>query len=508
VPPYENPSDSLTVAFENVPPVPSSGSPGQEMTFSIKGLSQANLSGIVFLANGIPAEVKAVTPTSITIVLPPNVSSGGVTLKFDGKIYLGPSFTIRGNLYRDETFNSGTGANGFIYQITEYINGDYIINGSFTKYQDKDIAAGVRNIARISSTGLPVSGFQLGSGMNSGIYAFKVLSNGDFLAGGGFSTWNGYDGLGSIVKLNPDASLRTKIVDLYVPPSISDPSYATDTVSEFNGVLLGGVAKLFVYNDSIYALGSFYAYGQYFYERSTKNNKLFDGVPIKQLCKMTMEGEMDSSYNFNKTTNQGLNGFNGGITDVLMQSDGKLVTVGNFSNFNGVSANNIIRLNTNGTPDNTFAVGSGSNGNIYSIRYNAAAQQYILTGDFSTFNGVPAEKMVILNMNGSVVTGFSSKGFSGGNPTFAMAVPNTNLILVTGSFTSYNGVPRGGMMVLNTDGTLAAGYNNTGSFNGFVNDAVAAKSGIGNFPALILVGYISSFENQTAGSILKLVFRP
>ena len=44
-------------------------------------------------------------------------------------------------------------------------------------------------------------------------------------------------------------------------------------------------------------------------------------------------------------------GFNNEVSGMVLQSDGKIVVVGYFSQFNTVTANYIIRLNSDGTRD-------------------------------------------------------------------------------------------------------------------------------------------------------------
>jgi len=218
-----------------------------------------------------------------------------------------------------------------------------------------------------------------------------------------------------------------------------------------------------------------------------------------------LNGNLDSSYNFDKNTKEGLHGANGVISDAFMQADGKLILVGRFTRYNNTPVNNIVRLNIDGSIDETFVVGSAANDNIYTIRYNVNTKRYILTGSFNTFNGNPANKMVLLNEDGSVDQSFITGAFIEGVPTFAGQL-NNGLILVAGSFSSYNNIIREGLMVLNPDGTLAVGYNNTGRFTGIVSDMVETTSGIGNLPSVILTGFIPRFEGNEVGNLLKLVF--
>ncbi|RYF47368.1 MAG: hypothetical protein EOO39_48410, partial [Cytophagaceae bacterium] len=77
----------------------------------------------------------------------------------------------------------------------------------------------------------------------------------------------------------------------------------------------------------------------------------------------------------------------------------------------------------------------------------------------------------MINSNGQVDPVFNFRSIEGGIPNFAGQLNNGKL-LVTGSFTMYDGIVRPGMLILNSDGSLAAGYNNLGLFRGVVNDFV------------------------------------
>ena len=51
--------------------------------------------------------------------------------------------------------------------------------------------------------------------------------------------------------------------------------------------------------------------------------------------------------------------YNGYIRDVGQQSDGKLIVVGHFTGVDGEAKNRIVRLNTDGSVDNTFDIEIG-----------------------------------------------------------------------------------------------------------------------------------------------------
>src|SRR5690606_12446275 len=160
--------------------------------------------------------------------------------------------------------------------------------------------------------------------------------------------------------------------------------------------------------------------------------------------RMDVDGKLDKTYNLNSEGESNL-GPNGIIGDAFLQADNKLILVGNFTTYNGVSAKGIVRLDNDGNVDPTFNVGSGANASanegILSIQHDPVSGKYLLAGLFTSFNGQPAQNVVRLNADGSVDSSFKLLGFEGGATTFASQLKNGK-VLVTGTFLKYNNITR------------------------------------------------------------------
>ena len=61
-------------------------------------------------------------------------------------------------------------------------------------------------------------------------------------------------------------------------------------------------------------------------------------------------------------------GFNSVVNSVAIQSDGKILAGGSFTEFSGISQNSLIRLNSNGSKDTSFNIGSGPNNFVGAIK--------------------------------------------------------------------------------------------------------------------------------------------
>ncbi len=103
-------------------------------------------------------------------------------------------------------------------------------------------------------------------------------------------------------------------------------------------------------------------------------------------------------------------GADGAIFGVALQPDGKIVAVGAFTHFNGVARNGIVRLNGNGSIDQTFDPGTGAS-DVFAVAFRNS--KIVIGGDFSTVNGRPHSGVVRLNLDGSIDSTFHGSGANG-----------------------------------------------------------------------------------------------
>ncbi len=156
----------------------------------------------------------------------------------------------------------------------------------------------------------------------------------------------------------------------------------------------------------------------------------------------------------------------------------------------------LVRLNADGTLDNAFALGTLDS----SITSGALALQangkVVLSGFFTTFNGISRPGIAQVNSNGSLDNSFNpGAGFSGGGE--ALAVQSDLKILVGGSFISYNGTTVNKLVRLNTNGCLDTTFNSGGAGVGganFPNITAITVAGDGK----IYIGGLFESYNGTA----------
>jgi uncharacterized delta-60 repeat protein len=192
-------------------------------------------------------------------------------------------------------------------------------------------------------------------------------------------------------------------------------------------------------------------------------------------------------------------GFNNTVSDMVLQPDGKIVVVGFFSQYNTVTANYIIRLNSDGSVDTSFNIGSGFNYYVFNIVQQTDGK-FVIIGAFTSYNGVSANRIIRLNLDGSVDTSFNTG--SGFNQTLAkIAIQSDGKFVIAGNFTSYNGSSINRIIRLNSNGTRDTSFN-PGS--GFSSDSVINGLGVLSNGQIIVAGNFNSYNNVSCPMMIKL----
>ncbi|GAB3353975.1 hypothetical protein GCM10027566_14700 [Arachidicoccus ginsenosidivorans] len=490
------------VKFFGKKPNPVDGKAGDKVTFEVIGLDK--LKDYKFFINQIQAEIVNVTDSLATVIIPEGTSSGpAAVLTTDGQYFYGPILKIDGKVSADATFKVGSGTNGPIY--TAYYNsagnGMFLLGGSFTDFNSKSATQKINGIVKLSSDGSFLD-YDAGKGAYGGLISTILPLAGQYYIGGIMSTYGDYT-VDGITRINDDCSLDVGIDTLINPNSELKPEDDTVMAPKLNAYLSGNVVKLFEdANHNIISVGNITQYYSYYYQGSQKNNYYIDRTVMYNFVKIDDTGAMDSTYNFDPVLGYGPRQLNGNISDAIQLPDGKIIFVGSFTKFGTASAPKIGALTDDGALDPTFAaaIGSGADGDVYRITYNKTTGHILLTGDFTHFDGHQANGIVMLNADGTYNGDFKLKSYSGGSPNYAGQLDN-GMILVSGTFSNYDNTVRQGFMILNADGTLAEGYNNTGAFTGAITGHVETSA-----HSVVIYGLISLFDNVKVGNIVKIAF--
>jgi uncharacterized delta-60 repeat protein len=136
-----------------------------------------------------------------------------------------------------------------------------------------------------------------------------------------------------------------------------------------------------------------------------------------------------------------------------LQSDGRILVGGSFTNLAGHTCKRLCRLNSDGTLDTNFT--ASANAEVWSLAVQADGK-LLLGGSFTNLNGLPRYRLGRLNSDGTLDASFTA---SADAEVWFLAVQADAKVLVAGSFTSLAGQPCKFLGRLNADGTLDTGFN-------------------------------------------------
>jgi uncharacterized delta-60 repeat protein len=401
----------------------------------------------------------------------PNLN-GSVTsllVQPNGSVVLGGSFTTltpnisgtsptevtRNNLARvgsngavDTTFNPNP--NGSVLKLALQTDGSILVGGNFTTLQPNGATVAVtrNHLARLTASG--TIDFDFNPDLNGSVTGLLARSDGSVLVGGSF------DGVqrngviivgGAFTTIGSTARKNLAIVN-------DDGSVN----SAFNPNPNGAINALLTYGD-----GRFIAGGAF---TSVTPAGSTTAITRNRLARFNADASLDTAFNPD---------FDGAVTAVALQVDGKLLVAGAFTKVNGVARATLARINADGTLDTTFvpaAAGAAGlavqpDGRIL-VASGGSTGTGAFFGSFYTVNR--------LNADGSLDASFSPAmgGEVGG--IRALALQADGKIIVAGSFPALSNVGTignpplpaspAGLARLNANGTIDT------SFNPSVNNAV------------------------------------
>jgi uncharacterized delta-60 repeat protein len=305
------------------------------------------------------------------------------------------------------SFSAGTGFDGTVNDIKRYDSNSLFVVGGFFSYQG---IANSRTFVKIDNDGNYISGGPAGlNGLNSTPNTVELLNDGKILLGGQFVTYSGTSA-NRILKLNSDYTLDGTF------------NYGTG----FNNT----VQIIKVQNDNKILVGGVFTF--------------YSGFSANYLIRLNADGSKDDSFNIGT-------GFNSTVFSITIQSDDKILVGGSFSTFSGTNIGGLIRLNADGSKDETFEIGNGFSGGTINAITVQPDNKILVGGGFTNFSGISVSRIIRLNSNGTVDNTFN--GSANSNVRNIHLLSNGR-ILITGMFTNYNSYEAGRIATLNDTGGL------------------------------------------------------
>lgn len=360
-----------------------------------------------------------------------------------------------------KTITTNMGQDGVATYMISASNGKYIVafNPQTSTYDGVTLPASSK-IFRINSDATLDNTFvapTYGTPYMGNITIIKKLASGKYLVGGDITNVNGGPSPSGLIRLNTDGSFDSTFNSGNAGFTSMGPTRIWDIHEYSDGSLLVG--------------GEFSNYN--------------GGIGNSNLIKIDTNGNIISSF----TNNSGYP--NSVVRNIKLQSDGKIVIVGDFSSFGMITAPNIIRLNPDGTPDSSFLSNVG-----FGFSYNTAGlaiqpDDKIIVGSLSAnFNNIYGNKLYRLNSDGTADTAF-------------ITAASTSGINVYNAITGIQLYGNGKIIMSTNSGSLGGRYNlftfdSSGTMDLNDLDLGAGWDGVGMQAGY---GYINSMvynEDQTA----------
>lgn len=288
---------------------------------------------------------------------------------------------------------------------------------------------------------------------NVGVYTIAKTNAGNVFLGGNYEWFNNSTTWGNMTRLNANGSLVA--------------SFAPEPTSRVRVIAPQSDGKIYVGGD--------------FTQIADENFRYF--------ARLNADGTAD--LGFNPGT-----GPSSSVFCCLVQPDGKVIIGGNFTTYNGTSSNRIARLNTNGSIDASFVLGTGANSQVLAMTRQADGK-IIITGTFTSYNGIACNRIARLNADGSFDASFNI-GTGLNNPGICMQATADNKIVIGGLFSNYNGNIVNRLLRINADGSIDNGFFSGGAAANSVEALVVQPDG-----KIIAGGSIDQYNGTTVNKIFR-----
>ncbi len=318
-----------------------------------------------------------------------------------------------------------------------------------------DLAFATNNANQYSTVSFP------GTDVGGNVYAVVLTTNNQAIIGGAFATYTDFTNtfsVSGIARLNADGSVDTNFIVgtgvnvqnagefvssiAMVTTNLFDPINIVTNVVQ-SGLVIGG------------------------------NFSSYNGNRRNGIARLNLDGTLDTTFNPGA-------GANGTVWAVLAQPDGRVIIGGDFTMYNGSTANHIARLNQNGSFDTTFNASNLITGSVYAMAWpptNSSQTGLLIGGNFNV-TGQFFANLARLNSDGSLDATFNP-GTGPNGSVLSLACQANSQIIVGGSFSSISGVPLNNLARLNSNGSIDASfYNGIGADNSVNSVMLDPSSGL------------------------------
>jgi uncharacterized delta-60 repeat protein len=300
-------------------------------------------------------------------------------------------------------------------------NGQLVIGGNFTSFTIDGYITTTRDfVARINSDGTLDSTFD--PGLNSGVSAIAILSDGSIFLGGTFTAVETGGAIFVGGAFTHVGGLQEKFLVQLNADSTVNAKFTANTDGPVNALLTQVSGQTIVG-------GSFSNIG---------------GVPYGKLARLNSDGTLDTTFAPNP---------NGTVNTAASWTNGDIVVGGLFSSVGGSTVSNLALLAPSGAPITTFAPAVNGAVNAVVVQPNG---QMVIGGSFTSVGGLAVGGVARINADGSVDPTFNPVA---NGTVYAVSQQVDGTFLVAGTFTSIGSNPIAYLARLGPSGAVDTSFN-------------------------------------------------
>ncbi len=366
---------------------------------------------IIFILSGCLLSIAqpGALDLSFEASLPQGCLVSSIAIQHDEKIIVGGYFLdlnglpAGGYLARllpdgshDSTFQTGNGPSSYVLSVAVQDDGKILVAGAFHTFNSFTSY----HFVRLNQNGSVDTGFNIGGGFSYIVHEVALQPDGKILAGGEFTEYNGVT-CNRLARLNPDGSL--------------------DTTFNTTAGASGTVETMAIQPDGKIVIGGDFIY--------------YDGGWHIRIARVNPDGSRDVTF-------RDTSGLLAVVEAVALQPDGKILAGGSFTSYVGHPSNHIIRLMPDGGRDGSFYVDDGADHSVsdFEVLPNG---NILFSGGFWNFKNTPVKCLALVNPSCILDTSFNSNVGTGPDGSIgAITLQQDGKILISGGFTSYNGIAR------------------------------------------------------------------
>jgi len=354
---------------------------------------------------------------------------------------------------QDDSFNNWDWFDDIATSIMEQNDGKILVWWNFTTYN----SVTANRIIRLNADGSRDDSFSIGSWFDYAIttrdpnISFLIQDDGKIMVWWNFLTYNS-DTANHIIVLHMD----------WTKYSSSDPWDGFDrpvdiVMTQNDGKILAG--------------GAFTSY---------------KSISANRIIRLNVDGSRDNSFSIGSW-------FNGTVNNIAVQGDGKILAGGAFTSYKSISANHIIRLNADGSIDSSFHIWSWFNGTVNNIAVQGDGK-ILAGGEFTGYTWISTNRIIRLNTDWTIDNSFAIwNGFD--DNVHVILLQWDGKLLVWWIFSSYKAVAANKILRLNSDGSRDTWFNNVIFWNRTIDYYDILSLGLQNNGKIIVGGYTESSTN-------------